>query len=221
VAGVTVAAVLGWISAVVAVVLALVVMALYVIVLGVSPQSLEHAPLPRRWTTWLGSAVVEEEQELADAIRPPRGTPQDAVVAGASLVVVVVASVAMERAASSLGTRYGVPEIVIGALVLAAVTSLPNAVAAVYLAARGRGAAVLSIAFNSNALNVTLGLLLPATVIGLGGTSGDTTLIVWWYLGLTVFALAFAYRDRGLRRDTGAFIIAIYLVFVVSLLATA
>ena len=38
-----------------------------------------------------------------------------------------------------------------GALVLAAVTSLPNAVAAVYLAMRGSGAAVLSTSLNSNA----------------------------------------------------------------------
>ncbi|MGH3255230.1 MAG: hypothetical protein ACRDOU_07430, partial [Streptosporangiaceae bacterium] len=64
--------------------------------------------------------------------------------------------------------RYAVPEIVIGGLVLAAVTSLPNAVAAVYLAARGRGAATLSTALNSNTLNVAAGLLLPAAVIGLG-----------------------------------------------------
>ena len=49
---------------------------------------------------------------------------------------------------------------------LAAVTSLPNAVAAVYLAGRGRGAATLSTALNSNALNVIAGLLLPAAIIG-------------------------------------------------------
>ena len=49
---------------------------------------------------------------------------------------------------------HGVPPIVIGGLVLAAVTSLPNAVAAVYLARRGSGTAVLSTALNSNALNV-------------------------------------------------------------------
>ena len=49
---------------------------------------------------------------------------------------------------------------------LAAVTSLPNAVAAVYLASRGRGAAMLSTTLNSNALNVAAGLLLPATITG-------------------------------------------------------
>ena len=61
-------------------------------------------------------------------------------IAAVALGVVIVASVTMERAASSArAADPGVPEIIIGGLVLAAVTSLPNAVAAVWLAA---GAAV-------------------------------------------------------------------------------
>ena len=46
-------------------------------------------------------------------------------------------------------------------------------------------------------------------------------LIAVWYLVLTAAALAFAYRDGGVRRATGAFIIGSYLVFLGSLLATA
>ena len=49
---------------------------------------------------------------------------------------VVAASVMMERAALALGIRFRGTQTVVGALVLAAVTSLPNAVAAVWLAAR-------------------------------------------------------------------------------------
>ena len=112
-------------------------------------------------------------------------------------------------------------EIVVGALILAAVTSLPNAVAAVYLAARGRGAATLSIAMNSNAINVAVGLLLPAIVVGLGAPSGQTTLVAVWYLGLTTFALAGAYISSGLGRGYGALIICAYLVFAGLVLASA
>ena len=104
---------------------------------------------------------------------------------------------------------------------LAAVTSLPNAVAAVYLAARGRGAAMLSTTLNSNTLNVTAGLLLPATIIGLGAPSVHAVLIAVWYLGLTAVSMAFTYRDGGVRRATGVLIIGSYLVFLGSLLATA
>jgi cation:H+ antiporter len=221
VAGVCVAAVVGAVSPVAALVLSLVAVVLYVIVLAVGGSALERVRLPRTWTTWLGAAVADEELELEAAIRPQRGTNEDALLAAASLVVVVVASVAMERAASTLGSRYGVPEIVIGGLVLAAVTSLPNAVAAVYLASRGRGAAVLSTALNSNAINVTVGLLLPAAVIGLGAPSGATTFVAASYLALTVVALVLAYQGRGLGRGAGALIVAGYVVFVGVLLAIA
>jgi Ca2+/Na+ antiporter len=89
------------------------------------------------------------------------------------LVKVVGASAVMEVAATALGRRYAVAGIVTGALVLAVVTSLPNAVTAVYLARKGRGAAVLSTALNSNAINVTVGLLVPASLTGLGPPAGQ------------------------------------------------
>ena len=142
----------------------------------------------------------EEEDELAEAVRPRRGTWRDAVAAAGALVAVVGASTVMEVAATAAGHRYGVADIVTGGLVLAVVTSLPNAVAAVYLARRGRGAAVLSIALNSNAINIVAGLLIPACVAGLGPPSGQGTLVAAWYAGLTVFSLALAYRGRGLGR---------------------
>ena len=178
-------------------------------------------PVARRWESWLAVAIFEEEQELEEIIHPPHGRFRDVLLAAAALVVVVAASVVMERSGTSIGTHFGVPQIVTGGVVLAAVTSLPNAVAAVYLAARGRGAAMLSTTLNSNALNVTAGLLLPATITGLGPPSVHAVLIAVWYLALTAAALAFAFRDGGVRRATGAFIIGSYLVFLGSLLVTA
>ena len=189
----------------------------YVAVLGMSRARVENLRLPARWTRWLGAAVHEEETEVADAIRPPRGTWRDAIAAAGALIAVVGASTIMEVTATALGQRYAVANIVTGALVLAAVTSLPNAVTAVYLARRGRGAAVLSTALNSNAINVVAGLLVPASVAGLGPRSGQTTLVAAWYAGLTVLALALAYRGRGLGRVPGAAIIAGYLAFVTAL----
>ena len=103
---------------------------------------------------------------------------------------------------------------------LAVVTSLPNAVSAVYLARRGRGAAVLSTALNSNAINEVGGLLIPASLAGLGPGSGQGTLVAAWYAGLTVLALALAYRGRGVGRASGTVIIAGYLAFVTTLIIT-
>lgn len=220
VAAVCLAVVLGVVPAVAGLALALAILACYLVVLGHGWIELGRLPLPGRWIRWLKSAVSEEELELEEAIRPPRGRWQDAVTAVAALVVVVAASVTMERSASVLGRRYAVPEIVIGGLVLAAVTSLPNAVAAVYLAARGRGAATLSTALNSNTLNVVAGLLLPAAVIGLGRPSGQTVLITVWYVALTVVVLVLAYRDSGLSRGVGLAVIVGYGAFTGSVLAS-
>ena len=185
--------------------------------LGMRPDRMRRLRLPAGWTGWLIAAVHEEETELAEAIRPRRGTRRDALAAAVALVVVVGASTVMEQAATTLGSRYRVADIVTGGLVLAVVTSLPNAVTAVYLARRGRGAAVLSTALNSNAINVVVGLLIPASLTGLGPRSGQGTLVAAWYAGMTVLALAFAYRDRGLGRGYGLLIVAGYLAFVTAL----
>jgi cation:H+ antiporter len=193
----------------------------YLVVSAVSPERLGGVGLPEAWARWLAGAVADEEKELEPAIHPPRARTPDVIVALLATAVVVGASIGMELTASKLGARHHVPEIVIGALILAGVTSLPNAVSALYLAARGRGAATLSIALNSNALNVTAGLLLPGVLIGLGRPSGQATLVAAWYLGLTAATLAGAYLCRGLRRAHGALIICGYLGFAAAVLTTS
>ena len=226
VAVVAVAVVTGALPAAAGLVLAVAVLGLYLVLLGtegrgIAGRLMDAAGLPGRWQAWLRSAVTEEEIELEDAIQPDRGRWPDVAAASAALVVVVAASVAMERAAVSLGRRYGVPEIVVGGLVLAAVTSLPNAVAAVYLAARGRGHATLSTALNSNTINVVVGLLLPGAVLGLGQPTPQAALVVAWYAALTLAVLVLAYRHGGLSRGPGTIVIACYAAFCGSLLASA
>jgi cation:H+ antiporter len=218
IAAATLAAVTGLLSAPIGLALVLAVLVPYVVVLGSRGHLSGRLRVPPRWKEWLSAAVSEEEDELTGAIDHRRGTGVDLMAAGVALAVVVGASVAMEQSATSLGRHFAIPEIVVGALVLAAVTSLPNAVAAVYLARRGRGAATLSTALNSNAINVAAGLLIPATVLGLSKPSSAAILVASWYLGLTVLTLLFAGVCRGLGRRTGWVIAAAYAVFVVVLL---
>jgi len=194
----------------------------YMIILATHGRRLLPAVSVPRWlATWMTEAVAEEEAELEEAIQPGPGAHADAAVAAAALLVVVLASTVMELTATSVGHRFAVPGIITGGIVLAAVTSLPNAVAAVYLATRGRGAAVLSTALNSNALNVIAGLLIPAAITGLGSPSTQTTLVTGWYAGLTAAVLVAAFAGRGLRRPAGSAIIAAYAVFLAALLAVA
>jgi cation:H+ antiporter len=187
-------------------------------VLGMRRARLERLRLPAGWAGWLAAAVHEEETELAAAIKPRRGTWADGLTATAALTAVIGASIIMEQAATVLGRSYQVPDIITGALVLAVVTSLPNVVTAIYLARRGRGAAVLSTALNSNAINVAAGLLIPASLTGLGPRSGQDVLVAAWYAGLTLLALALAWRGRGLDRIPGAVIIAGYTGFAAALI---
>jgi len=218
-AAVCLAVVLGAISALAGLAAELAVLIPYVWLLATGRGGLGHVRLPPAWIAWLVTAVEEEESELQVAIHPRRARGRDELLAAVAAAVVVGASIAMERSASELGARHAIPDIVTGGLVLAAVTSLPNAVAAVYLAKRGRGTAVLSTALNSNALNVLAGLLVPAAIIGLGAPSGETTFVALSYLALTSLALLLAYVGRGLGRATGGLVICAYLAFVLALLA--
>jgi cation:H+ antiporter len=191
-----------------------------VVLLGLRRSVLDRVPLPRPWNRWLSAALDEEELELAEAIHPRRGGPRDFAVAALALVIVVLASIAMEQSATRLGRHYDVAGIVVGGIVLAAVTSLPNAVAAVYLARRGRGAATLSTALNSNTLNVLVGLLVPGVAVGLATPTRPAVLMAFWYVGLTATSLGLAFAERGLRRWSGFVVIAAYAAFVGSLLAS-
>ena len=139
VAAVCVAAIVGLLSPVVSLVVVLGVLVPYLVVLGVHRDRLRRLGLPARWVSWLSEAIVEEELELEVAIHPQRSRAGDGILAAAAVLVVVGASLAMEQSAAKFGARHAIPEIVVGGLILAGVTSLPNAVAAVYLARRGRG----------------------------------------------------------------------------------
>lgn len=204
----------GTIGAPVGLTLAGTVLMLYLLVLGVRREFLRRAAGSRVLLSWISAAVDEEEMELRAEIRPPRGRPRDAVEALVALVVVVASSVAMERGASVVGHHYHVADAVIGGIILAAVTSLPNAVAAVYLAARGRSAAALSTSLNSNNLNVVAGFLIPGVFVGVSAPSFAGNLTALSYLVLTTVILVVAFARRGLSRHSGWLIILGYAGFV-------
>jgi cation:H+ antiporter len=202
VAGLAVALVLGAIGAVVATVLLLAVFVPYAIVLTRPPR---HG--------FLATAVREEVDDLRTGEHPPQASRVDSLVLAGSLATIVLGSVGMVHAAEDLGRRWGVSDVIVGTLVLAALTSLPNLLTAVRLAVRGRGAATVSEAFNSNSFNVLAGIAIPAIFLALGSANGIVTFSVWWLLGMTAAAIGFAYLGHGLRRAEGAVVIALYVAF--------
>lgn len=186
----------------------------YTALLESPTRMLRFLHLPNVLSLSLERAVRQEEHELAEANTPKSARPVDFALAFGMLVVVVSASVVMERIASTVGDRNHWSTFVIGGVVLAGVTSLPNAVAAIYLALHGRGAATLSTAMHSNILNVMFGLIVPALFVGVGAQTHTGSNLALWYLAMTVIALAIAYARRGLGRVTGLMIVVTYLAFL-------
>ena len=203
-----------------------VTMAVFVSYVLVS-TSASRLPLPSAAGRWLAEALEEEGEELAQAhLEPARaGVRASLPIAVLALVAVVAASAVMEHAASTGGSALGLPQVVVGGVVLAAVTSLPNAVAALYLARAGKGAAMLSEAMNSNTINIVGGLVLPAVIGGLalgdGGAGKGSVFAGAFCVGMTALAATIAYAGRGIGRRGAGVLVGAYGVFLAVLIAIA
>ena len=102
----------------------------------------------------------------------------------------------------------------IGTVVLASMTGLPNVLAPVRLVLRGRGSAVVGESFNSNTVNLLVGITPPALIAGIAAPAGSTELTGWWLVGITALTVVFTGYRGGLRRGKGIVVVAPYLVFV-------
>jgi cation:H+ antiporter len=213
VTGIAAALVLGAIGALPATLLLVAFLGPYIFFLSIRTARIERIVPTGPARRFLVAAVTEELEDLRTDEAIPRASVADAVMLFASLAAIVGASIGMVHAATGLGRRWGVSDIVVGTLILASLTSLPNLLTAVRLALHKRGSAVASEALNSNSLNVLAGLALPALVVTLGSASGLETFSVWWLVGMTVLAVALTYMRRGLRRADGAAIVLLYVAF--------
>ena len=131
-----------------------------------------------------------------------------------ALVLIVAGAAGMVDAGLRLADRWSVPDVIVGIVVLAILTSLPNAYTAIRLALQGRGSALVSETLNSNTTNLVFGISVPALFIGLGSTSALTGFDLGWLLLVNLVALAMLARARGVGRSEGAAILLLYAVFV-------
>ena len=202
--------VLRWIPAWAASLLALAILAPYVAVSSL------HASRRERLPARLREAVSEEQRDARrDEYAGPGGL-YDAVIVVPALGGVIGGATAMVYAAQSLGDRWDVSDVIIGTIVLAALTGIPNLLAAVRLALHGRGAACVSESLNSNNANILVGLCIPALVLGVGDPSGLEKFSAAAMVVMTLLAGVFAYSKGGLTRREGAAIIALYALFAVT-----
>jgi cation:H+ antiporter len=162
---------------------------------------------------------------------PPREPrPDDSVRAGQvvalfvrelpALAVIVVGSVGMVYSAVLLAGRFGVPRPLVGLLILATMTSLPNASTAIRLGLAGRGEALVSETLNSNTINLAFGIVVPAVFVTAARAPAGFELDFVWMLVVTLAMLVLVGRRGGAGRLAGAAIVASYIAYVVVRIAT-
>jgi len=215
---VVLALLLQWISVWFSLLLLTVVLVPYVALTAMHPPQIVKLRLPTAMKRFFSVAVGHSHNDAWKRLNIPHASWKDVLWAIVSLLLIVLSSFSAVDTAVSLGNSWGISEAVLGMLILAALTSMPNVIAAIYLARDGRGAAVVSESLNSNTLNILVGICLPALLIGF---EQPTTAIIYatiWLLCLKFISLLIASHRNGLHRIGGAVILFLYLLFALAIM---
>jgi cation:H+ antiporter len=204
----------GGLGATAAVVLVAVVVVPYAALLTVGPRLVRRLPLGESESRFLGRSFGEPHRPQwgFDSRREAAGV---VVVLLIALGLIVAGSVGAVHGATDLAKAWSVPEELVGVIVLAVLTSLPNAWTGVRFGLQRRGSALMSETMNSNSINLVFGLALPAALGAFSAFSGLAIFDLAWLLGMTTAALVLFGRRGGAGRSAGAFLIVLYAAFVV------
>lgn len=199
----------GLIPPVSAALIALPIATLYVLILAVP-----RARLPRRFARVVPLSVTEVAYEPENDLRTSAGysSTRLIVMCFGALIGVVAGSLLMVKEALGAQPWLHLSDAVLGSIVLAALTSLPNLWVALHFARTARGTAVFSAAMNSNTINLLGGLVVPAMFFGAAAAHGSLAAFTW-LAGLTLVAVLAPLARSNLSRVAGAMIVVIYLVF--------
>lgn len=215
----------------------------YIYILSVGCEGVEHWRLPAAWKRFLIAATREskrEQSEIAKESKQREGRERtsrerrDRQQAHAraershseaswkpalwvlpALAAIVLGSIGLIRYATELGKGW-LPQVVLGTFVLASLTGLPNSLTAVRLARHGKGSAVITETFNSNTINLLVGLLLPALIFGEGSPNRLVILDIGWLVLMTVVAVVLSAHCSKLTRNQGIILIVFYAGFIAS-----
>jgi cation:H+ antiporter len=169
-------------------------------------------------------ALARHEDAFVEALgephspHPPHGRAlwEPLLIIPPAVAAIVLGSIGMVHSALHLGHRAGMPTVLVGTLLLAVLTSLPNAYTGVRLGRAGRGSALVSETMNSNTINLVGGIAIPALVVGFGARFSNLVAAdLVWLVVATVAAIALLARPQGMRRAGGALLIASWLAFAV------
>jgi cation:H+ antiporter len=132
----------------------------------------------------------------------------------ASVALIVLGSVGMVETAVSLARSGHVSQAAVGLLILGPLTSIPNAATAVRLGMAGRGSALVSETFNSNTINLVVGVAAPALVVSIASSSSRIRIELLWMVAMTAVTVGLLAQRRGMGRAAGLVLIVLYVGFV-------
>jgi len=138
-----------------------------------------------------------------------------------SIVWISAISYFMVSWAARVGCIIGIPEVVMGTLVVAAGTSIPDALGSIAVAKAGEGDMAVANAVGSNVFDIWLGLGLPWLIIlptQPGGRIFIETAQLLPSIGilfgvLVIYYLSLYFNSWRLTRRTGAFFLFVYVLF--------
>ncbi len=210
----TAAVLLGWLPALPAVIVLACVLVPYVLLQIRGPRLLRRLPVADKRTDRVAGVLAYRQPLQRRAV--PRADPARHLVALAVLdvVLIVAGSTGMVQTALALGDRWRISGAVLGVLILAPLTSIPNALTAVRLGLSRRGSALVSETFNSNTINLVAGVTVPALFVDVTSISGLGRFDVAWLLAMTALSLLLLARPGGMRRAGAAALISLYAMFV-------
>jgi K+-dependent Na+/Ca+ exchanger-like protein len=138
-----------------------------------------------------------------------------------SIAWISAISYCMVSWAARVGCIIGIPEVVMGTLVVAAGTSIPDALGSIAVAKAGEGNMAVANAVGSNVFDIWLGLGLPWLIILPTKTGGRITLETKQLLPsvgilfgvLVIYYLSLYFNSWRLTRRTGAVFLLLYLLF--------
>jgi cation:H+ antiporter len=203
----------GGIGATVGAVLAAVVVIPYVALLAAGPRLARRLPFNAAESRFLHRSFGEAHRR-ARPLDSRREAVGALVVLLVALCLIVAGSIGAVRAATDLAHAWSVPEALVGVVVLAVLTSLPNAWTGVRFGLQRRGSALMSETLNSNSINIVAGLVVPAALGTLVAFPGLAIFDLAWLIGMTAAALVLFGTRAGGGRAAGALLIVLYAAFL-------
>ncbi|SRR5579884_305156 len=167
-------------------------------------------------TVLLGTAALLVMQPAgASDVEASGSTVRPLLLGALAAIGLVVMSGVLVRNVEDLVTSGHIPLGVVSILVLPIATSIPNTWAAVHLARRGLGQAVLATVFTSNLINVSLGIALPTLVVALKPERAAVAVDAPAMVAMTALATLLLVAYRVVDRRLALIVMTAYAAYLV------